>query len=59
MFKKLMGKITEIWEDITSEELSFEEANGESKHIFVVGALGSGKSTVMSVLFDPTKAVTE
>ena len=29
------------------------------KHIFVVGALGAGKSTTMSVLFNPTETATE
>ena len=67
MFKSLMGSVSKIWEDITSEktsstlntEESFEALTGESKHIFVVGALGAGKSTAMSVLFDPTEAATE
>ena len=40
-------------------ESKAQVANDASKHIFVVGALGAGKSTTMSVLFDPTEAATE
>ena len=29
------------------------------KHIFVVGAVGAGKSTAMSVLYNPTLSVKE
>ena len=29
-----------------------------NKHIFVAGAIGAGKSTAMSVLFEPNKTAT-
>ena len=43
---------------IKTEEV-IQRDHDASKHIFVVGALGAGKSTTMSVLFDPTEAATE
>ena len=38
---------------------AIQNDNHETKHIFVVGALGAGKSTTMSVLFDPSEAASE
>ena len=42
-----------------NEPEMMKDVNGAKKHIFVLGALGAGKSTAMSVLFNPTKAATE
>ena len=46
-------------EETEASSTKSEECTQASKHIFVVGALGAGKSTTMSVLFNPTEAATE
>lgn len=55
--KKQMDK--ENKESLIKTEEVIQRDEDASKHIFVVGALGAGKSTTMSVLFDPTEAATE
>ena len=47
------------WQKIEMGNKQPEMMENINKHIFVVGALGAGKSTAMSVLFNPTKAATE
>ena len=46
-------------EETQASSTKSEGCTQASKHIFVVGALGAGKSTTMSVLFNPTEAATD
>ena len=49
----------QMYEEIKKQMENESKEPDAAKHIFVVGALGAGKSTTMSVLFDPTEAATE
>ena len=53
------GKERKVEEETEASSTKSDDCTHASKHIFVVGALGAGKSTTMSVLYNPTEAATE